>query len=102
LKERSCAERELKAAYVSGCECCHGVDTATAERMDVEAGLLQRIVPDDELTDVGPKLRPVLALTADVVTRLRDQGRCESGGGGRMGRRGALLRSRRARVPSIS
>lgn len=63
-------ERELIAAYVSGlngCEYCHGVHTATAERMGVEAGLLQRIVRDGELTGVGPKLRPVLALARKLT-----------------------------------
>jgi uncharacterized peroxidase-related enzyme len=64
------AERELIAAYVSGlngCEYCHGVHTATAERMGVEAGLLPRIVSDGELTDVAPKLRPVLALARKLT-----------------------------------
>ena len=59
------AERELIAAYVSGlngCRYCHGVHTATAEHMGVEVGLLQRIVPDGELADAPPKIRPVLAL----------------------------------------
>jgi uncharacterized peroxidase-related enzyme len=64
------AERELIAAYVSGlnrCEYCHGVHTATAERMGVEAGLLPRIVQDGELDDVAPKLRPVLALARKLT-----------------------------------
>ena len=63
-------ERELIAAYVSGlnrCEFCHGVHTATAERMGVEAGLLPRIVRDGELTGVAPKLRPVLALARKLT-----------------------------------
>jgi uncharacterized peroxidase-related enzyme len=64
------SERELIAAYVSGvnrCEYCHGVHTATAERMGVEAGLLARIVRDGELSDVAPKLRPVLALARKLT-----------------------------------
>jgi uncharacterized peroxidase-related enzyme len=64
------AERELLAAYVSGlngCEYCHGVHTATAERMGVEVGLLQRIVEDGELTGVEPRLRPVLALARKLT-----------------------------------
>jgi uncharacterized peroxidase-related enzyme len=59
------AERELIAAYVSGlnrCRFCHGVHTATAERMGVEQGLLPRIVGDASLDAVAPELRPVLAL----------------------------------------
>ena len=71
-------ERELIAAYVSGlnrCSYCHGVHTATAERMGVEAGLLPRIVKDGDFDGVGAKLRPVLALarrltlSPDSVTR---------------------------------
>ena len=64
------AERELIAAYVSGlnrCEYCHGVHTATAERMGVEVGLLPRIVQGGELDDVAPKLRPVLALARKLT-----------------------------------
>jgi uncharacterized peroxidase-related enzyme len=64
------AERELIAAYVSGlnrCEYCHGVHTATAERMGVEVGLLPRIVQDGELDDIAPKLRPVLALARKLT-----------------------------------
>ena len=55
------SERELIAAYVLGlnrCEYCHGVHTATAERMGVEAGLLPRIVRDGELADVAPSFAP--------------------------------------------
>jgi uncharacterized peroxidase-related enzyme len=63
-------ERELIAAYVSGlngCEYCHAVHTATAERMGVEAGLLQRTVQAGELKDVELKLRPVLALARKLT-----------------------------------
>jgi len=63
-------ERELIAAYVSGlngCEYCHGVHTATAERMGVEVGLVPRIVADGELAGVAPKLRPVLALARKLT-----------------------------------
>jgi uncharacterized peroxidase-related enzyme len=63
-------ERELIAAYVSGlnrCEYCHGVHTATAERLGVEAGLVPRIVRDSRLDDVAPKLRPVLALARKLT-----------------------------------
>jgi uncharacterized peroxidase-related enzyme len=63
-------ERELIAAYVSGlngCQYCYGVHTATAEHLGVKVGLLQRIVPEGELTEVGPKLRPVLGLARKLT-----------------------------------
>jgi uncharacterized peroxidase-related enzyme len=66
----SSAERELIAAFVSGlnrCDYCHGVHTATAERMGVEAGLLPRIAHDGILNDVAPRLRPVLALARKLT-----------------------------------
>jgi uncharacterized peroxidase-related enzyme len=72
------AERELIAAYVSGlnrCGYCHGVHTATAERMGVECGLVPRIVGNESLDGVAASLRPVLALARkltlapDSVTR---------------------------------
>jgi uncharacterized peroxidase-related enzyme len=64
------AERELIAAYVSGlnrCDYCHGVHTATAERMGVEAGLVPRIVKDSDLDGVAANLRPVLALARKLT-----------------------------------
>jgi uncharacterized peroxidase-related enzyme len=64
------AERELIAAYVSGlnrCKFCHGVHTATAERMGVEAGLLPRIVRDGGFDGVATKLQPVLALARKLT-----------------------------------
>jgi uncharacterized peroxidase-related enzyme len=64
------AERELIAAYVSGlngCGYCHGVHTATAERMGVEAALLPRIVRDGDLEGVAAKLRPVLVLARKLT-----------------------------------
>jgi AhpD family alkylhydroperoxidase len=64
------AERELIAAYVSGlnrCHYCHGVHTATAELMGVEAGLLPRIVQDENLGGVTAKLHPVLALARKLT-----------------------------------
>ena len=63
-------ERELIAAYVSGlnrCVYCHGVHTATAERMGVEAGLLPRFVGDDDLPGIDAKLRPVLVLARKLT-----------------------------------
>jgi len=64
------AERELIAAYVSGlngCHYCHGVHTATAERMGVEPGLLPRVVGDEGLVGVAPNLQPVLALARKLT-----------------------------------
>jgi uncharacterized peroxidase-related enzyme len=64
------AEREFMAAFVSGlnrCDYCHGVHTAAAERMGVEAGLLPRIVKDGDLDGVDTKLRPVLALARKLT-----------------------------------
>jgi uncharacterized peroxidase-related enzyme len=64
------AERELIAAYVSGlnrCDYCHGVHTATAERMGVAAGLLPRIVKDGDLGGVAATLHPVLALARKLT-----------------------------------
>jgi uncharacterized peroxidase-related enzyme len=81
------AERELIAAYVSGlnrCDYCHGVHTATAERMGVEAGLVPRIVKDNGLDGVAANLRPVLALARQLtLSPGSDQGRrgCGSAAG---------------------
>jgi uncharacterized peroxidase-related enzyme len=64
------AERELIAAYVSGlnrCRYCHGVHTATAERMGVAVGLLPRIVREGTLDGVDPRLQPVLALARKLT-----------------------------------
>jgi uncharacterized peroxidase-related enzyme len=64
------AERELIAAYVSGlnrCDYCHGVHTAAAELMGVQAGLVPQLVRDGELAYVEPKLRPVLALARKLT-----------------------------------
>jgi uncharacterized peroxidase-related enzyme len=64
------AERELIAAYVSGlngCGFCHGVHTATAERMGVEPGLLSRIVRDGGFEGVDDRLQPVLLLARKLT-----------------------------------
>jgi uncharacterized peroxidase-related enzyme len=56
-------ERELIAAYVSGlnhCRYCHGVHTATAERLGAAAGLVSRLLESVELGDAPPKMRPIL------------------------------------------
>ncbi|MDE2149965.1 MAG: peroxidase-related enzyme [Gammaproteobacteria bacterium] len=68
------AERELIAAYVSGlnrCRYCHGVHTATAERLGVEAGVLRQLVDDFEAASVSEKMKPVLRY-AQKLTRAAD------------------------------
>jgi uncharacterized peroxidase-related enzyme len=74
----SATERELIAAYVSGlngCRYCHGVHAATAVRMGVAPGLIERLVRDEDLVDAPTQLRPVLAyvrkltLLPSAVTR---------------------------------
>ncbi|HVB81536.1 MAG TPA: peroxidase-related enzyme [Candidatus Binataceae bacterium] len=57
------AERELIAAYVSGlnhCRYCHGVHTATAERLGVPKGAIHQLVEGFETEAVSAKMRPVL------------------------------------------
>ena len=59
----SAMERELIAAFVSRlnhCDYCHGVHTATAERLGAAPGLATRLADDIELAGVPEKLRPVL------------------------------------------
>ncbi len=56
-------ERELIAAFVSRlnrCAYCHGVHTATAERLGAAPGLAARLADDIGLAGVPDKLRPVL------------------------------------------
>jgi uncharacterized peroxidase-related enzyme len=72
------AERELIAAYVSGlnhCRYCHGVHTATAERLGIAEGLVQALLQDPLRAPVGEKMRPVLEyarkLTHDAASVTR-------------------------------
>jgi uncharacterized peroxidase-related enzyme len=65
------AERELIAAYVSRinhCRYCHGVHTATAERLGVATGIVEQLIDDFELAPVSEKMRPVLRY-AEKLTR---------------------------------
>lgn len=65
------AERELIAAYVSRinhCRYCHGVHTATAERLGVPTGAVERLIDSFELAPVPEKMRPVLRY-AEKLTR---------------------------------
>lgn len=65
------AERELIAAYVSGlnrCRYCHGIHTATAERLGVPQGAVQHLVEGVETAHVTEKMKPVLRY-AEKLTR---------------------------------
>lgn len=67
-------ERELIAAYVSGlngCHYCHGVHSATAERLGVPQGVLQRVVEGVDAAPVSEKMKPVLRY-AQILTRQPD------------------------------
>jgi uncharacterized peroxidase-related enzyme len=66
------AERELIAAYVSGlngCRYCHGVHTATAERLGVPQGSVAALLAGDAKADIPVKMRPVLELAAKLTER---------------------------------
>jgi uncharacterized peroxidase-related enzyme len=66
------AERELIAAYVSGlngCRYCHGVHTATAERLGVPQGAISALLAGDPKADIPAKMRPVLELAAKLTER---------------------------------
>lgn len=68
------AERELIAAYVSGLNCCrycHGVHTATAERLGVERGTIQHLISDLDAASATDKMMPVLRY-AQKLTRAPD------------------------------
>jgi uncharacterized peroxidase-related enzyme len=66
------AERELIAAYVSGlngCRYCHGVHTATAERLGVKEGAVAALLAGDAKADIPAKMRPVLAVATKLTER---------------------------------
>jgi uncharacterized peroxidase-related enzyme len=65
-------ERELIAAYVSGlngCRYCHGVHTATAERLGIPPGAIAALLAGDPKADIPHRMRPVLALAAKLTER---------------------------------
>lgn len=66
------AEREMIATYVSGvngCRYCHGVHTATAERLGVPQGAIAALLAGDPKADIPAKMRPVLELAAKLTER---------------------------------
>lgn len=66
------AERELIAAYVSGlngCRYCHGVHTATAERLGIPSGAIAALLAGDAAAAISDKMRPVLDLAARLTER---------------------------------
>jgi uncharacterized peroxidase-related enzyme len=66
------AQRELIAAYVSGlnhCRYCHGVHTATAERLGVEEGLVGRLVEQFDSVAVPDEMSPVLRYARKLTER---------------------------------
>lgn len=68
------AERELIAAYVSGlngCRYCHGMHTATAERLGMPLGTVGQAMQELATAPVSAKMRPVLAY-AQKLTRAPD------------------------------
>lgn len=76
------AERELIAAYVSGlnrCRYCHGVHTATAERLGVEAGVIAQILTEAGLAAIPEKMRPVLRLARKLTAEPASVTQAEAG-----------------------
>lgn len=64
------AERELIAAHVSrlNCRYCHGVHAATAERLGVGKGTLERLEEGIELAPISERMTAVLRY-AEKLTR---------------------------------
>lgn len=65
------AERELVAAYVSGlngCRYCHGVHTATAERLGIAPGTIAALLDDDTST-IPHRMVPVLDFAKKLTRR---------------------------------
>lgn len=67
-------ERELVAAYVSGlngCRYCHGVHTATAERLGIKSGAIASLLDGGDTGAISEGMRPVLKF-AKKLTRHAD------------------------------
>jgi len=65
------AERELIAAYVSGlngCRYCHGVHTATAERLGIAPGTIAALL-DGNTSAIPYKMMPVLDFAKELTQR---------------------------------
>ena len=65
-------ERELVAAYVSGlngCRYCHGVHTATAERLGIVPGTIASLLDGGDAAAIPDKMRPVLNLAKKLTQR---------------------------------
>lgn len=65
-------ERELIAAYVSGlngCRYCHGVHTATAERLGIAPGAIAALLAGDDTKAIPDNMRPVLSLAKRLTER---------------------------------
>lgn len=65
-------ERELIAAYVSGlngCRYCHGVHTATAERLGIESGAVASLLDGGDTGAIPDKMRPVLSFAKKLTRR---------------------------------
>lgn len=66
------AQRELIAAYVSGlnqCRYCHGVHTATAERLGVQKGVIPRLIDDIDAASIADEMKPVLRYARALTER---------------------------------
>lgn len=65
------AERELIAAYVSGlngCRYCHGVHTATAERLGIKPGAIAALL-DGNANAIPDRMVPVLNLAKKLTQK---------------------------------
>jgi AhpD family alkylhydroperoxidase len=77
------AERELIAAYVSGlngCRYCHGVHTATAERLGIAPGTIAALL-DGDTSIIPHKMVPVLDFAKKLTQSAKggDEGRRRCG-----------------------
>lgn len=80
------AERELIAAYVSGlnhCRYCHGVHTATAESLGIEAGAAGQLIEAFEQGPVADEASAALRRDSHPRSQRRHQNPCGSDTRGR-------------------